>query len=285
MALNESAKMRKVKPQGKPVATPVSTPSAKPTKVDNAEIVLETLGNTYEGNPELGSLSDKLEYVAALGDPSVPDPVELKKADGSIEKHVFSRIIGYRFKALEAMSVPDFGTTSRFNGDRLMNAEDPNRWKNVQAGETFDLTRLEAGALLSKAEFAGKADAGENPVKMTVAFGKLKTANGVNVEDAEQMPVVQLVLQDGTKSIKKLGIIDVLDYVSNSTAENRYAEGTRTMRPEFENTKWANRALAASKRASAPRSQSSNKDARVIKVSAAFNALMGNLAQNANRGL
>lgn len=189
-----------------------------------------------------GERSKDLAFVCSLGDPSVPDATKLNGQPVTL-----SRIIGYRFCALADMQVPDFGTTARFNGPRLNDAEVTDRFREVKAGETFDLTRVETMALLSREEFGmcatGNPDA---PVQLVVRFAKMSTEAPQN---SAQLPDSQLNLMSGAayKSIKELAIIDVLDYTPSESGD-RFASGTRTLKPEFEGTKFAPRALTPEQR-------------------------------------
>lgn len=189
-----------------------------------------------------GERSGDLAFVCSLGDPSVSDATKLNGKPVTL-----SRIIGYRFRALADMTVPDFGTTARFNGTRLNDAEVTDRFRDVKAGETFDLTRVETMALLSREEFGMCATGNpEAPVQLVVRFGKAGTEAPQN---SAQLPDSQLNLMSGAahKSIKELEIIDVLDYVPNKDG-GTFASGTRTLKPEFEGTKFAPRALNVDQR-------------------------------------
>lgn len=189
-----------------------------------------------------GERSKDLAFVCSLGDPSVPDATKLNGQPVTL-----SRIVGYRFRALADMQVPDFGTTARFNGPRLNDAEVTDRFREVKAGETFDLTRVETMALLSREEFGmcatGNPDA---PVQLVVRFAKMGTEAPQN---SAQLPDSQLNLMSGAayKSIKELPILDVLDYTPSESGD-RFASGTRTLKPEFEGTKFAPRALTPEQR-------------------------------------
>lgn len=189
-----------------------------------------------------GERSKDLAFVCSLGDPSVSDATKLNGKPVTL-----SRIIGYRFQALKDMTVPDFGTTARFNGIRLNDAEVTDRFRDVKAGETFDLTRVETMALLSREEFGMCATGNpEAPVQLVVRFGKAGTEAPQN---SAQLPDSQLNLMPGAayKSIKELEIKDVLDYTPSASGD-RFASGTRTLKPEFEGTKFAPRALNVDQR-------------------------------------
>ena len=221
--------------------------------------------------------SNTLAYVVALGDPSEVDRATFKKGN-SEETRTFSRIIGYRFRALEAMEVPDFGTTDRFNGPRLNNAADVTNWKQVQAGEEFDLTRVEAGALLSQPQFNLRATGGDHAVRLQIAFARLKSTE---FNDAEELPSMSLVL-DGENSngasIKDLGIVDVLDY---ERAEGQFTEGVRTIRDEFKGTKFENRALDKSQKSISRRTSgggAKSKEQQHQQIAAAARGMFQSLA-------
>ena len=93
-----------------------------------------------------GSKSDMVAFVAALGNPArKQDRVEGNKSIPCYE------VVGYKFKALEDMTVPFIPLKS---ADPFNVGEESER--QVKAGETFHLTIYETAMLISKIEYAGK---------------------------------------------------------------------------------------------------------------------------------
>ena len=218
-------------------AAPQVAPKAVSTKNKN---IVDQLVVDHEpvDLASLGTDSHKLAFVCSLGDPSEKDRAEFKR-NGTIESRTLPRIIGYRFKVLEDVMVPDFGTTERFNGKRLNNAKDVTNWRQATAGETVDFTRVETLALMSQESFNLEITGGDNPVRLTIAFGRLEN---LDPRSAEDLPDCALVLKDRSASIKDLPIIEVLDY-EPAKEGGAFAVGTRTIKDEFKGTKFEPRAL------------------------------------------
>lgn len=244
MVTSITKKTRAVKDSPAPAATltvpTVVTAPAKVTRDKSSQVVNQLVGDAdLSQTSNLGVDSHKLAFVCSLGDPSESDRAEFKR-NGKVETRHLSRIIGYRFKVLEDVMVPDFGTTERFNGKRLNNAKDMNNWVEAKAGEIVDFTRVELLALMSQDTFNMEITGGEYPVRLAVAFARL---SNLSPDDPEQLPDVSLSMKDRKSSIKDLPILDVLDY-ERSNDGKMFAVGTRTLKPEFEGTKFAPRALA-----------------------------------------
>lgn len=217
-------------------ASPAKAVSSKRSVVDQLVAAGEA---TYDAS-KAGVNSHKVAFVANLGDPSELDRPKLKGDDGT---KVFPRIVGYRFRALEDLeNVPDFGTTKAFNGPRLNDAADVTKFRSVAAGEEFDLTRVETLAFFGTAEMGMVATGGDTKVRCQVAFNRMKD---INVTASRDLPSIQLTVLDGG-SIKEAPFIAVLDYEPDTASS--FAVGKRTVKPEFANTKFANRALAPSER-------------------------------------
>ena len=111
-----------------------------------------------------GSKSDKVVFIAALGDPAKKqNRVEGKKDIPSYKP------VGYAFKALEDMKIPRADLKQKFSS--LMDVE-PVAWEEVKAGETFYLNLAETGMLISKPEFAGTFTGEGTGVRVTVTFSQ-----------------------------------------------------------------------------------------------------------------
>lgn len=178
----------------------------------------------------LGSMSDKLYLVAPLGDPSNPDTTN----DEGVKK-VTSTIIGYRMKADIDLEVPDVEVGDDFRKNLMSFKGDPNKTRLVKAGEEFDLSRFEAGMLISRPEFNGKALGGDKPVTCSYNMSAKKgsTGNVMTTSGATSIPSISLRAANQGASIKDFPIIDVLDFVAEKQP-NGTVRKTRTIKPGFE---------------------------------------------------
>lgn len=261
-----------------PVAEEAPRPARKKSSNPVDQIVSDNEVAQFKGDVEPGSMSSAIAFVESLGDPSTIDTYSLKVGD-KVEKRTASKIVGYRFRAMQDIEVPDFGTTPEFSANRLMSAEDVTRWKQVAAGEEFDLTRLETAALLTRPEYNFVASGGEHEVNLALSFRTIDTSKPV--EKVSDLPDAQLQLRGG--SIKDLAIRDVLKYESNTTEGNRFARGTREMLPEFVGTKWENLAKEATRSArrggGVAKTNAERKSNDRLAQGAAFQKLMAGLAK------
>lgn len=175
----------------------------------------------------LGAKSGAIEFIAPLGDPSKPDITIDPKTKEKTTTHF---IVGYRFKALEDLVVPEcgLGDDARKN---LMSFADKNGTKAVKAGDEFDLTRFETGLLLAPAEYNGRISGGGKC--FTVVYGSLKSRD--NIVTTDEIPTVSLRAESG--SIKDYNFIDVLTADPETNNEGKVIRKHRTIVPGFE--KWA----------------------------------------------
>lgn len=192
-----------------------------------------------ETSPEedavLNSKRDMIEFMNPLGDPS-KDDVTVKVVDGKKEKITTSTIVGYRFKALEDVDVPDCGLDEGFKKDRmnyiqsqLMNT------KHVAKGQTFDLTPFELGMLMSRPEYNGAVTGGDKPMTCVYHSTASRSKSGtVKVSETDDFKNVSLRAVSG--SIRDFKMIDVLSFKAEK-ADNGVVTKTRTINPGFE--KWA----------------------------------------------
>lgn len=155
-----------------------------------------------------GSKSDKVVFVAALGDPNKPQA----RREGKEDKPSFV-VVGYAFKAKEDMTVPKANLNSNFKSfmDVGEITEVP-----VKAGETFYLNVFETGALISRPEYAGKFTGDGVSVQFTVKFSNNRE---------EPLPVLN---KSGKGSIKE-NMILVADMVG-ATGDSK---GTPQVKAEF----------------------------------------------------
>lgn len=214
---------------------PAETESAEaPVEVAKDAEIKGQAGLTAEAPVEVpsenvGSKSEKVAFVACLGDPSNPDT-------DTATKVVTPTIVGYRFKALEDMDVPESipapGTSLKSN----IMAYDPENitLKHVKAGETFDLTKFETGYLAAQEEynciFSGNPDL---PVKCAIATkGANKDGSPMKTQDSEVPPISLRAMKKGA-SVKDVAMVEVLSFVKEAqpNGTNRI---TRTINKGFE---------------------------------------------------
>lgn len=222
----------------------------------------------------LESKCGTVAFVAPLGDPSKDDTTTVT-VNGKQEKKVTPFIVGYRFKALEDMVVPECGTTAAFKKNP-MDFKDINGTKAVKAGETFDLTPFETGLLLSPPEFNGKASGGDKEVFCAYAMKGLKMKDGevATASAANSIPRVVLRVTEG--SIKDFDIIPVLNFTTEK-GENGTTRKIRTILPGFE--KWEPRCAQ-----SAPRTRTGSGKTATKSYSKNAAAFMQMAEQLKNRG-
>ena len=168
---------------------------------------------------ELGTKSDKIVLIAPLGDPSRED-VTPRTVNGVEEKVVTSTIVGYLFKALEDVDVPEcgLGDDARKNP---MSYKEIGPMKHVKAGETFALTRFETGVLLSQPQYNARinGDGKEFTVVYQKSANAPKGADGSAAKvDAGRLPTVSL--RGIELSIKDLKMVDVLTFRREQTTDS-----------------------------------------------------------------
>lgn len=182
-----------------------------------------------------GSLSDKLHFLASLGDPSKLDKTTLPgKNGGQPRVYQTSTIIGYQFKCDVDLEVPNVPLGDDAKSNSMSYTGDPSATVHVPAGTVFNLSRFETAMLMSRDEFNAKARGGELKVYMSYNFGGKKDGNGnvVKTSAATAVPVAALRSDVPGKSIKDFPIIDVMK-ITKSVAGNKNVIH-RTLNPGFE---------------------------------------------------
>lgn len=197
-------------------------PKVEETKKD--EIVKEQAATNVsiaeEKIPDgiLGSKSDKIVLISPLGDPSRED-VTPRMVNGKEEKITTSTIVGYLFKALEDVDVPDcgLGDDARKNP---MSFKELGATKHVKAGETFALTRFETGVLLSRAEYNARIT-GEGKEFAVVYQKSANTPKGVDGSARVEGNLPTVSLRGITTSIKDLKMVDVLTFTKEAVVDTK----------------------------------------------------------------
>lgn len=203
------------------------------------EVVKETVAPevaAVENKEEVvyGAARKSLAFVRPLGDPSNPDTTRVKEEDGSESKKVTSTIVGYKFKVLEDMQIPDCGTNEGFKNDP-MNYVDPNKWVAVKAGTEVNLTPFETALLLSQPQFNGGCEGGEKPVTCVYQNKSLKTRGGEVAKASAAAATPRVSLRAIGGSIKDFDIEDVLEF--DKQVVNGVTRKIRTIKPGYE--KWS----------------------------------------------
>lgn len=227
-------------------AAPVAaaTPSAEAPKAKAAAAAVASVEKIDEDI--IGSKSHTIAFVAALGDPSRDDITPKENKDGTTTKSVDPVIVGYRFKVLEDMEVPDCGAGPDMK-DNVMTYVDSNGKKAVKAGTLVDLTKFETAMLLSPPEFNGKATGGEKAVTCAYQTNARRLPDGTvsKVSSAVAVPSVSLRAVGG--SIKDFEMIPVLTFDREQSA-NGVKKVNKKIIPGFE--KWESLCRVATRRSS-----------------------------------
>jgi len=218
---------------------PAVNPVVEEKVETKAPVQTEVATEEPKSDVKYGSARGDLAFVCPLGDPSNPDTTKVKLPDGNIEPKVTSTIVGYKFKVLKDMEVPECGTNEGFKNDPMNHKE--MAWRAAKAGEIIALTPFETALLLSQPQFNGGCDGGEKPVSCVYQNKALKSKTGqvATVSAATAIPRVSLRASVG--SIKDFDIEDVLSYTK--TEVNGVVRKVRTINPGFE--KWSPLAATA----------------------------------------
>lgn len=210
----------------------------------------EVVENAAAENAVFGTARKDLAFVCPLGDPSNPDTTRIKSEDGTESKKVTSTIVGYKFKVLKDMMIPDCGTNDAFKNDP-MNFDNVDNWRQAKAGEEVLLTPFEMALLLSQPQFNGGCDGGEKPVTCVYQTKTLRSKEGAVATASAAAATPRVSLRATTGSIKDFDIEDVL------TFETKVVNGAnrkfRTIKPGFE--KWEPLAKTAVRKAAGGRAK------------------------------
>jgi hypothetical protein len=232
-------------------------------KGKEAEVV-ETKEAPVAENAVYGTARKDLAFVCPLGDPSNPDTTKVKLPDGGEDKKVTSTIVGYRFKVLADMKVPDCGTNDGLKGD-LMNYDNVDNWRDAKKGEEIDLTPFETALLLSQPQFNGGCEGGEKPVSCVYQNKFLKNKDGAVEKASAAASTPRVSLRATTGSIKDFDIIDVLTFTRKED-ENGRVRKDRVINPGFE--KWAPLAAAKVRKSAGGRAKAEADPTKVANANA-----------------
>lgn len=219
----------------------------------------------------LGSLSDKLSFVAALGDPSQDDVTYFDEvgADGKKKKRTDPMIVGYRFVASVDLDVPDVAPGDDLKKNLMSYTGDTLKTRKVPAGTEFDLTKFETGMLISREEFNGRATGGQIPVSCsyaskskTGADGKIATTSG-----AAEIPSIAIRAIGSGTSVKDVEMIPVLSFTKSVDPKTKVVTKVRTINPGFEKWEPLTKRVATTRK---PGSGSSSDANKRNKMAAAF---------------
>lgn len=152
-----------------------------------------------------GSKSDKVAFLYCLGNPAVSQK-RVVAGNQSIDSF---RVEGYAFKALEPL------TYTRYNlkpEARIGVDVDRDTATEVQvgAGEVFYLNLFEAGALISRPEYAGSFSGEGQTVNFDVTFSEARKG--------EPLPILKKA--SGSGSIKE-GMIEIATMVADPNNPNK----------------------------------------------------------------
>lgn len=241
-------------PAAAPAATPAKTATATAdTKVKTQAAVNAAAPINADVDKSLvGSMSETIEFIAPLVDPSVPDKTPIK-IDGVERDITTGTIVGYRFKSSVPITIPDCGLDSGFRSKKngRMNFVNINGERQVKAGEEFDLTPFEMGVLLSDEKYNSYALGGKNHVRVQYRMEGAEKKDGTveMVSESTDVPGILLKGIDGCV-IKTMEMIDVLTFVKEPATGKGNPKIKRTIKPGFE--KWSVLCEVGTRTAKAP---------------------------------
>lgn len=136
-----------------------------------------------EKNAE-GGKSNVIQFVTALGNPA--KKVKRVQKKDKIDSH---ECIGYRLKALEAVQVPTcVPKKGAKSSNNPMDVEDP-IWREVPAGEDFDVSLAELGHLISQPQYAGSFTGGNDEVVLHVTISESRGSVPLTVLKRKSAPI------------------------------------------------------------------------------------------------
>lgn len=199
---------------------PAAAPSAPASGVNSKTEAFKAKGRairaqmTDDQKQAEGSKSDKVAFVCALGDPARKQARVENKT--SIPSYV---VVGYKFKALEDMTVPQ-ANLKKQGRKNLLDTEEPTE-RQVKAGQEFHLNLVETAMLISRVEYAGRFSGEGVQVALSV-----KTAQ----DREEPLPILNKIGAGSIKENMEL-IADMIG--GDGTDKNR---GTPKCKAEYEET-------------------------------------------------
>ena len=199
-----------------------------------AEAATEAEEATTADAGVIGSMSDKIEFIAPIDNELKRDITPYTKEDGTTDKKDTAFICGYAFKALVDMDVPECGTTEKFKKD-AMDYADINGVKHVKAGDVFYLTPFETGSLLTEERFNLKVNGGAPEHACTLAVSKKNTAGAAQATTVKEVPrvVLRLAGKGSMKDMDRITAIKAITKLQEDGTQKKVGE----VQPGFE--KWA----------------------------------------------
>jgi hypothetical protein len=187
MAITDRAVTAPVTPAGAPsvnIDAPAVKASGK-TKGNQAFQDFKAKGaairdsESYDKATE-GAKSNTIQFITCLGNPA---RVQKRTEAGSNKNSC--QVVGYKLKALEDVEVPEAPITSKAN--IMEHGEITSRL--VKAGEEFDVTCFELGALISRPEYAGKFTGGGDEVMIHVTMSSSRNNEPLTVLKRKNSPI------------------------------------------------------------------------------------------------
>jgi hypothetical protein len=191
-----------------------------------------------QDNSQIGIDSDKLVFLNPLTDPSQPDTNYEKDENGNAKKVVSGTIVGYRLQATIDLDVPDVGLGADAKSNSMsFDATKIENVKHVPAGTPFDVTKFEAGLLLSQERFNAQITGGDKPMVCAYTSVAKKGASGAVVSTgANTVPTISLRAVNKGESIRNYKSIDVLTFTTTTDPTSGLVRKNRTIVAGFE--KW-----------------------------------------------
>lgn len=184
-----------------------------------------------------GSKSDTLEFICALGDPSVKQNRTENKT--SIPSYA---VIGVKMRFKEDATCPfaPLAENCKNTTDTVAITEVP-----VKAGDVVALNLTEYAALLSKVEYGGMATGGEKKVRL-----------GCTVSNAEGFPLPNLKLEGQAKGSYKEGMELIADVIGGTDGTRKTFKVKEEYAEKF--GAWYNRKKMSKTSAAAPKAKGEN---------------------------
>lgn len=136
-----------------------------------------------EKNAE-GNKSGEIQFVTALGNPA--KKVKRVQKKDKIDSH---ECIGYRLKALAPTQVPTcVPKKGAKSSNNPMDVEEPT-WREVPAGEDFDVSLAELGHLICQPQYAGSFTGGNDEVVLHVTISESRGSVPLTVLKRKSAPI------------------------------------------------------------------------------------------------
>lgn len=136
--------------------------------------------------------SGAIQFISCLG-----NPARTQKRTEAGQNKDSCQVIGYKLKALEPIEVP----VAKIIDKSKPMAHGEITYKQVAAGEEFDVSLFELGALISKPEYAGKFTGGGDEVVLHITMSKGNDNEPLTVLKRKGSPLKDTMIKVATESV------------------------------------------------------------------------------------